>query len=231
MKELFKPKKLNKTGAEMLVNIEKKEMVQAQAALLFAIFLQFVVWRTTHGINSFQIGIIAVEILMLAIVSFSSNVRTSKRRAVHQYSAVVMLGLMSAANLSSLILVIDSLIRGDSALSGLQLLASAMAIFATNIIIFALWYWEIDSPGLTKRRWSAKDKDFQFTQQDSLKSFPDWKPEFVDYFYLSLTNAINFAPADARPVTHGAKMLMAVQSLISVFTIALVVARSVSILG
>lgn len=215
----------------MLENIAKKEVVQAQLVLFFAVFLQILVWRTTHGINKFQVGIVAVEILMLAVVSFSSNVKTRKTRSIHQYSAIVMLGLMSAANISSLILVVGSLITGNSTLSGTQLLASAIAIFATNIIIFALWYWEIDSPGLTKQRWSIKDKDFQFTQQDLSKEFPDWKPEFVDYFYLSLTNAINFASADARPVTHGAKILMGLQSLISVFTIALLVARSVSILS
>jgi uncharacterized membrane protein len=97
--------------------------------------------------------------------------------------------------------------------------------------VYALWYWEIDSPGLTRTLWSKYDKDFQFTQQDLEQEFPRWHPQFLDYLYLSITNAVNFAPADARPLTRQAKMLMASQSLISVFTLALVIARSVSILG
>lgn len=97
--------------------------------------------------------------------------------------------------------------------------------------MFALWYWEIDSPGLSGRKWSKHDQDFQFTQQDPGNTFPSWQPTFIDYLYLSLTNAINFAPADARPLTPQAKALMGTQALVSVFTLALVVARSVSILG
>jgi uncharacterized membrane protein len=94
-----------------------------------------------------------------------------------------------------------------------------------------LWYWEIDSPGLTRTHWSKHNKDFQFTQQDMQTEFPSWQPQFLDYLFLSVSNAVNFAPADTRPLTHQAKMLMSSQSLISVFTLALVVARSVSILG
>jgi uncharacterized membrane protein len=101
----------------------------------------------------------------------------------------------------------------------------------TNIIVFAMWYWEIDSPGLTRTKWSVHDKDFQFTQQNMKKEFPNWQPEFIDYLYLSTTNAINFAPADTKPLTRSAKLLMGSQALISVFTLALVIARSVSILG
>ncbi len=138
---------------------------------------------------------------------------------------------ISLANITSLALVLQSLVTGRGEFSGVHLLASAIAIFLTNIIVYALWYWEIDSPGLTSKRWSTSDKDFQFTQQDMVAEFPKWRPEFVDYLYLSVTNAINFAPADARPLTRSAKMLMASQALVSVFTLALVIARSVSILG
>jgi uncharacterized membrane protein len=97
--------------------------------------------------------------------------------------------------------------------------------------VFGLWYWEIDSPGLTRKHWSVHDKDFQFIQQDKPREFPGWQPTFADYLYLSLTNAINFAAADTRPLSHSAKLLMGTQALVSVFTLAVVIARSVSILG
>jgi uncharacterized membrane protein len=126
---------------------------------------------------------------------------------------------------------LNELIIVHAAVSGPELLASAIAIFITNIIVYALWYWEVDSPGLSRKRWSKNDQDFQFTQQERKEEFPVWRPEFLDYLYVSTTNAINFAPADARPLTHGAKLLMGSQALISVFTLALLVARSVSILS
>jgi uncharacterized membrane protein len=140
------------------------------------------------------------------------------------------MGLISVANITALVYVLHSLITATHT-NGEKLLASAVTIFLTNVIVFALWYWEIDSPGLTRTRWSWHEKDFQFTQNDREDEFKGWKPEFADFMYLSITNAINFAPADARPLTHQAKILMACQSLISVFTLALVLARSVSILG
>jgi hypothetical protein len=143
-----------------------------------------------------------------------------------------MLGLISAENISSVIIVLRLLVTEGGIISGYNLLASAIAIFLTNIIVFALWYWEIDSPGLSGKKWSKHDKDFQFTQQDiGEKEFKNWQPSFPDYLYLSLTNAINFAAADARPLSHAAKLLMGIQALVSVSTLALIIARSVSILG
>ena len=153
------------------------------------------------------------------------------RSGLYRTLSFVLLGLISLANITSFFLVARLLIMGSSNLNGRELLVAALAIFLTNIIIFALWYWEIDSPGLTGSRWSKHDKDFQFTQQDIGKDFMDWQPGFIDYLYLSVTNAINFAPADSRPITSQAKMLMGIQALVSAFTVALILARSISILG
>ncbi len=211
--------------------IATREIIQAEIALVFAIALQFIEFQVNHGFTQVQLFILLAEVAMISVVSLSLRLRSFHDRGLHRVAAIALLILLSAANLSSLVIVLHSLITGSSLLSGLQLLASALAIFVTNIIVFALWYWEIDSPGLTRRRWSDQEKDFQFTQQDMKKEYPDWRPEFVDYLYLSITNAINFAPADTKPLTRSAKLLMSSQALISVFTLALVIAKSVSILG
>ncbi len=215
----------------MLQQISKRELAQAQIVLVIAIFLQFMVYQANHSFSQTQFFIILAEAAMVLVVSFSASIKTLHSRSLHRFAAIMLLLLLSTANISSLVVVLQSLITGSSELSGLQLLASAVAIFVTNIIVFALWYWEIDSPGLTRKRWSSRDKDFQFTQQDMKQEFPTWKPEFLDYLYLSVTNAINFAAADAKPLSHGAKLLMSLQAMVSVFTLALVIARSVSILG
>lgn len=211
------------------MRIKKFELYQAQLALLVAIGLQVLVWRINHHLFSGpQYAIIVVELALAIIIGLSFSLQS---RGVQHKAATILIALMSVANIAALAIVIHSLINGSSSITGLELLASAVAIFLTNIIVYALWYWEIDSPGLTHRNWSKNDKDFQFTQQDMTREFPDWKPEFFDYLYLSITNAVNFAPADARPLTRAAKLLMGSQSLISVFTLALLIARSVSILG
>jgi uncharacterized membrane protein len=212
--------------------ISRNELIQAQIALFVAIALQLVVWRVNHGIFfGSQAFIIFTELALAVIIGFTINKQSLHDWGIHHNMALVLLAIISAANISSLIIVVHMLINGNSSVTGLELLMSALAIFMTNIIVFALWYWEIDSPGLTRQQWSKHDKDFQFTHQDLAREFPNWKPEFVDYFYLSLTNAVNFAPADSRPLTHTSKLLMGAQSIVSVLTLALVLARSVWYFG
>lgn len=216
----------------MLQRITKSELIQAQVALLVAIVLQVIAWRISEEfLPGSQYLLVLTEIILVVLLGFTANMHKSGPRSIHHAIALVLLGLISVGNISALIFVLHSLIVGHAIIAGAQLLAAAIAIFITNIIVYALWYWEIDSPGLTRVRWSKYDKDFQFIQQDMKHEFQNWRPEFIDYLYLSVTNAINFAPADTKPLTRPAKMLMASQALVSVFTLALVIARSVSILG
>jgi len=215
----------------MLKHLAKKELFHAQVVLLIAIGLQILVWQINEDLFGPQYLIVLIEIALALIIGFTANVEKLRSNGVHHTLAIGLLGLISVANISALIVVLQSLVVGHLILTGLQLLVAALAIFATNIIVFSLWYWEIDSPGLTRRRWSKHEKDFQFTQQDRGAEFEGWQPEFLDYLYLAITNAINFAPADTRPLTHQAKFLMGLQALVSVFTLALVIARSVSIIG
>ena len=212
--------------------IAPKELVQAQAALFVAIALQALVWKINGALLvGPQYLILAAELILAVLISFTVNMQQAHKWGVHHALVIGFLALLSIANITSLVLVLQTLVVGHAEITGSELLGGAIAIFITNIIVFALWYWEIDSPGLTRRRWSKNDKDFHFTQQDLKADFPTWKPIFLDYLYLSVTNAINFAPSDARPLTHAAKVLMGLQALVSVFTLALVIARSVSILG
>jgi uncharacterized membrane protein len=216
----------------MQYRIARREIIHAQVALFVAIGLQVLVWRISQELAfGPQYLIVLTEVILAALIGFTVNMHAARRMGLHHVMAVVLLGLISAANVTSLILVLHSLIIGHLLVSGPELLSSAIAIFVTNIIVFALWYWEIDSPGLSRTRWSKSDKDFQFTQQDMHAEFPKWQPEFLDYVYVSLTNAINFAPSDTRPLTRVAKSLMGAQAMVSVFTLALVIARAVSILG
>lgn len=212
--------------------IGQRELWLALCTLFVAILLQTFVWGINPELTYGPHGLMVTMEVALAVVLFLMAGRRHLRPSrLYKLLSFIFLGVISLANVTSFFLVARLLITDSSALSGRELVASAIAIFLTNIIVFALWYWEIDSPGLTGRKWSKHDKDFQFTQQDMAKDFPDWQPSFIDYLYLSTTNGINFAPADTRPVTSQAKCLMGAQALISVFTLALILSRSISILS
>ena len=213
------------------MRLSKSELTQAQIALFVAIILQIAVWQLNHRVFSdFQYIVIVAQLVLALILGFTTSVKSLRGRAVQHNTATILIGLVTLANFASLAVVIYALLQGQIA-NGLTLLGSAIAIFFTNVIVYALWYWEIDSPGLTNRRWTTSDKDFQFVQQDMPEEFPSWRPRFVDYMYISVINSLNGATPSAHPLTGNAKMLMATQAVISVLTLALVVARSVGILG
>ena len=102
-----------------------------------------------------------------------------------------------------------------------------------NVLIFALWYWELDRGG-PGRRAAGHDAapDFLFPQMtDDRIEPPGWRPRFVDYVYVSLTNATAFSPTDTMPLTPMAKSVMGGQALVSLVTIGLIVARAVNVLN
>ena len=101
------------------------------------------------------------------------------------------------------------------------------------MIAFALWYWELDAGGPPRRLANpTAPRDFAFPQTANLRlAKPGWQPRFVDYLYLSFTNASAFSAADTLPLTPKAKLLMLVQSSISIVTLVLVAARAVNMLG
>jgi hypothetical protein len=96
--------------------------------------------------------------------------------------------------------------------------------------MFALWYWELDGNGPDRRTTGQVRRDFLFPQMIHEKFGPGWLPGFADYMYLSTTNVTNFASADTQPLTHRAKLLMMIQSLVAVVTVVLVLARAINIL-
>jgi uncharacterized membrane protein len=84
------------------------------------------------------------------------------------------------------------------------------------------------------RRAAGRDRapDFLFPQMTDDRIEPvDWRPRFVDYLYVSLTNATAFSPTDTMPLSSAAKGTMGVQSLVSLVTIGLIVSRAVNILA
>jgi hypothetical protein len=145
---------------------------------------------------------------------------------------VGLVGLVSLTTLISLILLARFLLDGSHA-RGHALLFAGAVLWLTNVLIFGIWYWELDGGGPAHRLapGNVKRPDFLFSQMAQPTLAPGWQPGFVDYLYTSYTNATAFSPTDTMPLSAMAKLLMAIQSMIALITILLVVARAVSVLG
>lgn len=210
----------------MMHPITRRELWYAQITLLTAILLQLTLTDTLRFGPKLLVA--GLELLLVFAIGFTGPRRHTNSAVAHRSLSVLLISLVSLANAGQLALLTKALING-SQLPGKTLLSGALAIFLTNIIMFGLWYWELDSPGLSGRHKNKSNENFLFPQYAN--GATSWKPGFVDYLYISLTNGTAFSPTDTLPLTHRAKSLMSVQALISLLTVVLVTARAVNILG
>jgi hypothetical protein len=106
-------------------------------------------------------------------------------------------------------------------------------VWVTNVLTFSLLYWQIDRGGPEARANNAITRpDWMFPQTGAPGDAPpDWRPKFVDYLVLGFSTATAFSPTDALPLTSRAKMLMMLESTISLVTIVVVASRAINILG
>src|SRR5437763_14452536 len=142
-----------------------------------------------------------------------------------------MIAFVSGANIFSLSALTHFLLHHHTNRPR-ELLIAGVLIWLTNFLIFALWYWEMDRGG-PGRRAAGHDgpPDFLFPQMTDDRIEPrDWRPIFLDYLYVSLTNATAFSPTDTMPLSPVAKSTMGVQSLVSLVTLGMIVARAVNVL-
>jgi hypothetical protein len=174
----------------------------------------------------------ALEGILLIGLSFASPRELEGEHPGRRRIALGLTALVSAGNVFSLYELIHHLLHSKVPANGRELIISGMLIWLTNFLIFALWYWELDRGGPGKRA-AGHDQapDFLFPQMSDDRIEPiDWRPQFIDYTYVSLTNATAFSPTDTMPLTPMAKSIMGVQALVSLVTLGLVVSRAVNIL-
>jgi hypothetical protein len=170
------------------------------------------------------------EVLLLLPLAWHRPRRRLEQLGHRRTVAIVLLAIVSLGNALLLLAVIASLVRGDEK-SGAQLLLKAITVWTTNVIAFGLWYWAFDRGGPARRLQPEPPlPDFQFPQLENPQlAAPDWRPELVDYLYVSFTNSIAFSPTDAMPLSRWAKLLMVCESALSSLTVLLVAARAVNI--
>ena len=175
-----------------------------------------------------------VLLVTLAFATPWNSKRPPSHSTGRRRLAFAMLSLVSIANLASLVRLIYDLINGHG-LAGRTLLGAAVVVWLSTVLVFAVWYWEFDRGGpivrSRKEEVDGRKPDFFFQQMDpGVWKWKDWMPSFVDYLYLSFTNATAFSPTDVMPLSATAKMLMLAQSTSAFITVVLVGARAVNIL-
>ncbi len=205
--------------------------VPALLAVLAAIALQLVVPdRLLQGLGNRAL-LPALEGLVLVVLLLASPTRISLEQRRLRIVGIALIALVTVANAVSLVELIHALLYSPST-AGRPLVYASVPIWLTNVLAFGLWYWELDRGGPAARCQAGHRRpDFLFPQMSSPGVDDDWTPDFGDYLYTSFTNATAFSPTDTMPLTSWAKLLMALQALASLITVAVVISRAVNILG
>lgn len=182
-----------------------------------------------------------VLLILIPLLVIAPRQRFAKRTRL---LGIVLIAIVNFFNLASVLLLVASFFHPDKASShsAAVVLRNGAQIWVTNILVFALWFWELDSGGPDARaRSDAAVKfdtaDFLFPQMQMALAGgdtapcidPNWKPRFLDYLYVGFTNSTAFSPTDTMPLTRWAKFLMTFEAIISLMTVAIVVSRAVGL--
>jgi hypothetical protein len=202
----------------------------AQLVILAAILLDLSLSRKVSVINPTWLLPVLEGAALIALAAASPHPRL-RHTPLRRHLSLFVIGIVSAANSISLVLLVRELLR-RSHTTGPSLLGSGIVLWVTNVLLFGVWYWMLDRGGPVARTEHAGDRpDFLFVQMaEPSHAPPDWQPSLIDYLYTSFTNATAFSPTDTMPLSPTAKCLMAAQALTALVTIGLVVARAVNIL-
>jgi hypothetical protein len=171
------------------------------------------------------VGIVTVAMLLVAAFPASILWRRVERTVVLSAAFIsCLLGAFADAKL------VTDMITHHHGYSSVTLLESATTIFVTNILIFALLYWQLDLGGPPARDAGLSGHpDFRFAQSEDDAR---WRPGFVDYLYVAFASSTSFQPPDhARPVSHRAKILIMLQASISLTTLFLIASRAIATLS
>lgn len=161
----------------------------------------------------------------------SAHSRAAALRLSRRIASLGVIALITLANAVAIILLVKLLIAGAHTQARV-LLRAGIHMWCMNVLVFGLWFWQLDGGGPIERRVrERRAPDFLFTQQTLAEGAGlRWQPTFVDYLYLSYTNATAFSPTDTLPLSHWAKLLMMAESAASLLLAIMVVARAVNIL-
>ena len=172
-------------------------------------------------------------LLLAIIVVLLVPIAVSNRRGEYHITrplVVIANGAITAGMITSLIWLIEGIPQHRD--SPMALLRGALALWFTNIVVFALWYWKFDAGGPSRReaRTGRLKSSFLFPQMlDEEGRDPNWSPQFMDYLFLAFNTSTAFSPTDTAVLSRWAKAGVMLQSLISLAIVLLLAARAVNI--
>ena len=171
-----------------------------------------------------------LELVLLVVLIAVDPGRVDDLSARARRITLALITVMTVGTVASLSVLIYDILHGEADLSADNLLGRGGAIWLTNVIAFSLWFWELDRGGPAERAsGSGIPLSFAFPENAMPELATDgWTPKYPDYLYLSFTNATAFSPTDTLPVKTWAKMAMMLESVISLFTAILVIARAIN---
>jgi hypothetical protein len=173
-----------------------------------------------------------LEIALLATLIAADPTQIKRRsRWMRPLEIALIVALTLLAIISDVDLIVD-MIEGNAVTnSATSLMAAGALLWLGTALVFGLLYWELDSGGPLARYQQRREyPDFAFTQQINPDlARPGWRPRYVDYLALGFTTSTAFSPTDVMPMAPWAKLMMALQSLISLTVIGLVIARAVNV--
>lgn len=182
--------------------------------------------RITFGFGWVPLAIIVIITLLITLPHF---IRHPFSPSTIRVLSLIMLGVVTLALAAGVCLMIYTLPNKNPSQAG-TLLQTAGLLWVANILVFALWYWEIDGGGPIKRhKHGHQAADFMFPQQTDGNT-KGWIPHFFDYLFVAFTAATALSPTDTYPLTRSAKMLMMMEAIIAMLTVIILAGRAVNIL-
>lgn len=190
-----------------------------------------------------RFSVVGICVLMLvALVVYNPHHFTRQSRWSRR-AEIALATLILIANQVAFVETVVRLLNKHG--NGSEILLASLQVWVTNVIAFALVFWTMDRGGPVSRSTVARPElplaDFRFPQDEDHDAVDevargsskrmDWVPNFIDYFYFSLANSMAFSATDTMPLSHRAKLLMALESFAGFVLLALVIARAVSLIG
>jgi hypothetical protein len=203
-------------------------------AMLAAAAMPFALPRSLNLLPQWIVATLVGTLLIAAVVTH--NIHQPRLNDFFGYSILIVLTIAQISSLGTLIFALPRHLEIAK-----RLLESAAVLWVTNVILFAAWYWRVDAGGPNARdvRAAHTSGAFLFPQMSiiapgtdgkSMAEMEEWRPQFVDYLALSFYTATAFSPTDVPVLSRWAKLMMMVQAIMSLTTVALLAARAINIL-
>jgi uncharacterized membrane protein len=231
------------TKRARVIPAEMSRRAEARWPAFASLIVMLVLYALTPAEFVPRLVLIGIAVLMFIPLIVLNPHRLTRETSWSRWLSISLGLVLVLGNLVDMGSLIFDLVSGSTL--GYLILLTALQVWVANIVAFAIVYWEMDRGGPVSRGTQPRDKlgrpDFKFVQDDNADSvtevrdqsseLADWRPGFIDYLYLSLTNMTAFSPTDTMPLSSRAKMLMGLQSVCGFILLALVIARSVNILA